>query len=285
LWLIVGVNLAASQVAVDCHAWILNDVAEGASVAVITVASVSLGLAVIENAITGDASVLVASSQIFFCERAVRSGPATWAVACMTVEIVEAQSSVFAWVFWVAVIVFVDFVEDPWEEMIDIRVDAGVLSLRAADTEGNDSSKNFLVLVHRHMMLRNVQVRSVTNERSTRIALASVAASLFVSCANVLVEIDENIVVVVPVLAHGRRENGNIDLVQDSVISGKSSVTPSSNDAFHASELLRIRWRELIRQADWPDAFVEFNVLLCLQDADIVQNLSLRDFVFFVALD
>ena len=57
-------------------------------------------------------------------------------------------------------------------------------------------------------------------ERSTRIALASVAATLFVSGANVLVEIDENVVVVVPVLAHGRRENGNIDLVQDSVISG-----------------------------------------------------------------
>ena len=99
----------------------LTNVAEGTAVAVITVASVSLSLAVIENAITGDASVLVASSQIlnlrlglllgvgkvtFFCERAVRSGPATWAVACMTVEIVEAQSSVFAWVFWVAVIVF-----------------------------------------------------------------------------------------------------------------------------------------------------------------------------------
>ena len=57
----------------------------------------------------------------------------------------------------------VDFIKDPWEEMIDIRVDAGVLSLRAADTKGNDSSKNFLVLVHRHMMLCNVQVRSVTN--------------------------------------------------------------------------------------------------------------------------
>ena len=43
---------------------VLTDVAEWTTIAVITVASVSLGLAVIENAITGDTSVLVASSQI-----------------------------------------------------------------------------------------------------------------------------------------------------------------------------------------------------------------------------
>jgi len=53
----------------------------------------------------------------------------------VTVEVVEADSSVLAWVLWEAVVVFVDFIENPWKEMVDVCVDTRVLSLSAADTE------------------------------------------------------------------------------------------------------------------------------------------------------
>ena len=64
-----------------------------------------------------------------------------------------------------------------------------------------------------------------------------------------------------------------------------SSVTPTSDGAKHSSELLRVWWLDLVWQANWPNGFVEFDSLRCFQDANIVQNLSLGDFVFFVARD
>jgi hypothetical protein len=53
----------------------------------------------------------------------------------VTVEIVEAASAVLAWVLWEAVVVFVDFIKNPWKEVVDIGVDTRVLSLSAADTK------------------------------------------------------------------------------------------------------------------------------------------------------
>jgi len=134
-------------------------------------------------------------------------------------------------------------------------------------------------------MTRSFKVSSVANKWSARIALASISAALFVASANVLIDVDEDVVVVVPVLASSRCQDGNINLIQNSVVAGESSVTPTSNDAFRASKFIRV-WRfGFIRQADWPDALVERDILFRLQDADIVQNLSLGDFVFFVAFD
>lgn len=70
------------------------------------------------------------------------------------------------------------------------------------------------------MMTRSFKVSSVANKWSARIALASISAALFVASANVLIDVDEDVVVVVPVLASSRCQDGNINLIQNSVVAG-----------------------------------------------------------------
>lgn len=66
--LIVGINFACSQVAVDRHAWIAHNIAEWTAISIIALASVSLALGVIKNAFSGDACVFEAFRQVFFCQ-------------------------------------------------------------------------------------------------------------------------------------------------------------------------------------------------------------------------
>jgi len=47
----------------------------------------------------------------------------------------------------------------------------------------------------------------------------------------------------------------------------------------------RVWWWQIIRQADWPNVDIKLNILIRLQNADIVYNSSLSDFVFFVTFD
>lgn len=266
-----------SAVAVHLAAWVSQDFAECSTV-------VGVALACVGVSVDNTSSVLTAVFEA--CVNVISVGFAVFAdkvsvtFALVSVVGVHAESTVLARVVWEASVVFVNYFEDVWEEVVDVGVDTWVLLLGTSDTEGDNSGKHFQV----GMFSANLGQVPSANERSAGVSLASVEASFFVSGADVLFSVDQDVLGLVPVHAGLVSQNGNVHLVQNTLVTSESCISPSGNGAvFFVASV--VWWWEVVWETDGPHEFVKLNVLGGLEKADIVNDLSGAHSVAFVAGD
>ena len=109
---------------------------------------------------------------------------------------------------------------DVWQEVVDVSVDTGVLSQGAADTKGDNTSEDLEIGMLSEFILRVSNLGSITlaDKWSTRVTLAGVHATVFITGTNVLVRVDQNVFGFVPVNTGLIGQNWNIDFVEDFLI-------------------------------------------------------------------
>lgn len=103
--------------------------------------------------------------------------------------------------------------------------------------------------------------------------MAGVHTTVFITGANVLIRVYQDILGLVPVNASLVGQNWDIDFVEDFLVTSESGITPSGNGAVSIIGSV-VWWWHVVGETDRPDILVELDIFGCLQNANIVDDLS-----------
>jgi len=233
---------------------------------------------VIDNTSSILAVIVEASIDCIFVVFTVLSDVISFTLTSVSVVSIDTESIIFARIFWETGIMLVNNFEDVWQEVIYIRIYTWILLLGTTDTKRYNTSKHLQGSVH----TTDWSCITSTNEWTTRVSLAGIETTLFVSGADVLFSIDKDVFGFIPVNTGVVSQNRHIDFIKDSLISSESSITPSSDGTVHLVCSV-IWWWEIVWKTDWPDEFVELDISGSLEEADIVDDLSGANSIAIVA--